>query len=83
MAEVLQLSQLVQHDRVAQVDVGRGWIEAKLATQWLTGRPRPRQLLRKLGLHQEFVATTLHQRERVLDFPSNGVGLCRAWIHGF
>jgi len=50
MAKVLQLSQLVQHDRVPQMDVGRGWIEAKLAAQWLTGRPRPRQLLRKLGL---------------------------------
>jgi hypothetical protein len=32
--QVLQLAHLVQHDRVADVDVGRGRVEAELDAQW-------------------------------------------------
>ena len=47
MAEVLQLAQLVQHHRVAEMDVGRGRIEAELAAQRLAARVRARELLRE------------------------------------
>ena len=33
MAEVLELAQLLQHDRVAEVDVGRGRVQAELGAQ--------------------------------------------------
>ena len=33
MAEVLELAQLLQDDRVAEVDVGRGRVEAELDAQ--------------------------------------------------
>ena len=46
MAEILQLAHLVEHDRVADVDVGRGRIEAELDTQRLArGRAASELLL--------------------------------------
>ena len=55
MAEILQLAHLVQHDRVADVDVGRGRIEAKLDAQRLAARGAARELLREFVFDQQLV----------------------------
>jgi hypothetical protein len=66
--EVLQLAHLVQHDRVADVDVGRGRVEPELDAQRLAGGRAARELLRELFLDQQFVDTALRDGERVADF---------------
>ncbi|MCY1455940.1 hypothetical protein D9M71_731150 [compost metagenome] len=70
MAEVLQLAQLVQHHGVADMDVGRGRIQAQLDAQRHAGGFAARQLLHPFGFDQQFVAATLgdlqgvHHRRR-------------------
>ena len=59
MAQILQLAQLVQHDGVAEVDVGRGRVEAELDPQWHAGCFRARQLGQPLVLGQQFAAAPL------------------------
>jgi hypothetical protein len=44
MAEVLQLPHLVEHDRMAEMQVGRCGIEPQLDAQRLTGRFKPLKL---------------------------------------
>src|SRR6185369_15606963 len=48
VAEVLELAQLAQHHGVAEVQVGRGRIEAELDAQRLPARDRLREALREL-----------------------------------
>lgn len=75
--EVLQLAHLVQHDRMADVDVGRGRVEPELDAQRLAGGRAARELLRELFLDQQFVDTALRDGERVADFVGdreNGLG---------
>ncbi len=70
MTEILQLAQLVQHHRVAKVNVGRGRIEPELATQWLAGRRRACQLVREFAFNQEFVAAALGNGQGAIDIGS-------------
>ena len=70
MTEVLQLSQLVELDRVAEVEVGPGRIEAFLDPQRLAAG----ELLRELGLDQELVGAAAEDRELVLDVDGHGFG---------
>ena len=53
MAQILQLAQLVEDDGVAEVDVGRGRIEAELDSQGNAGRFRARQLGEPLVFGQQ------------------------------
>ena len=41
MTEVLELPQFSQNDRMAEVNVGRGWVDAQLYSQ----RPAERELV--------------------------------------
>ena len=66
MAEILQLAHLVQHDRMADVDVGRGRIETELDAQRLARRGAPRELLREFVFDQQFVAAAFGDGERAL-----------------
>ncbi|ABA51107.1 hypothetical protein BURPS1710b_3413 [Burkholderia pseudomallei 1710b] len=74
MAEILQLAHLVQHDRVAEVDVGRRRIEAQLDAQRLVRRRAFRELLRELFLDQQLVNTALRDGERMADFIGDREG---------
>ena len=74
MTEVLQLAHLVQHDRVADVDVGRGRIEAELDTQRLACRRAPGELLREFVFDQQFVDAALGNGERMTDFVGDREG---------
>ena len=49
VAVLLELAQLAQHDREAEVDVGRGRVDAELHPEWATFR----ELLLELGLVDE------------------------------
>ena len=66
MAEVLQLAHLVEHHRVAEVQVGRGRVEAELDAQRRAALFGARQFLREFGFDQEFVDTAFGDRERFL-----------------
>ncbi len=66
MPQVLELSELVQDDRVPEVDVGRGRVESQLAAQRDSGGRRPGELLRELGLDQQFVTATPDRGQRLL-----------------
>ena len=59
MAEILQLTHLVQHDRMADVDVGRGRIEPELDAQRLAARGAPRELLCEFVFDQQLVTPRL------------------------
>ena len=61
MAEVLHLAHLVQHHRVAEMDVRRGGIEAELDAQRLAAG----ELVRDLGLDDELVGAALEDGELV------------------
>jgi hypothetical protein len=65
MPQVLQLAHLVQHHRMAEVDVRRGRVQAELDAQRLPGRLRARQLLQPVGLGQQLVAAAARHRQRV------------------
>ena len=71
MAEVLQLAQLVELDRVAEVQVGPGRVEAFLDPQRLAAG----ELRRELGLDQQLVGAALEDGELVLDVDGHG-GRC-------
>ncbi len=49
MTEVLQLAHLVEHHGVADVDVGRGRVQAQLDAQWHTGCFRASELGQPVG----------------------------------
>ncbi|CAM2144483.1 hypothetical protein PT2222_160058 [Paraburkholderia tropica] len=74
MAEILQLAHLVEHDRVADVDVGRGRIEAELDAQRLAGGRAFRELLLEFFFDQQFVDTALRDGERVTNFVGDRKG---------
>ncbi|MNG25135.1 hypothetical protein D3C85_559040 [compost metagenome] len=59
MAQVLQLAHLVQHHRVAQVDVRGGGIQPQLDAQRHAGRAALGQLASELGFDQQLIAATL------------------------
>ena len=63
VAEILQLPQLVELDRVPEVEVGTGRIEAFLDSQ---GRAAG-ELGGELGLDQQLVGAAAEDRELVLD----------------
>ena len=75
MAEVLQLAHLVQHDRVADVDVGRGRIETELDAQRRAGGRAAGQLLQEFFFDQQLVRAALRDFERV----TNLVGDRKGW----
>ncbi len=75
VAQVLQLAQLVQDHRMAQVQVRRGWIEAQLDAQRHAALLGARQLLREFAFDQQFVDTALGDGEGFLD-------LVRQWQCG-
>ena len=72
MAQVLQLAHLVEHHRVAEVQVGRGGVHAKLDAQRHTRGLRAGQLLHPIGFGQQFLATT----------QAHGQGLPHLVVHG-
>ena len=63
VAEILQLPQLVELDRVPEMEVGTGRIEAFLDSQWRAAG----ELRRELRLDQQFVGAAAEDRELVLD----------------
>ena len=70
VAEVLQLPQLVELDRVAQVEVGPRRIEALLDPQRLAAR----ELRGELGLDQELVGAAAEDRQLLFDVDGHVVG---------
>jgi len=77
MAELLQLAHLVQHHRMAEVDVGCRRIQAQLDAQRNTRCAAARQLLRELCFHQQFITATLDDGEIPLDLGCNRICLPR------
>jgi hypothetical protein len=49
VAEVLELAELAEHDREAEVDVGRCRIDAELHPQGFAGRDRPLDAAAQIG----------------------------------
>ncbi len=74
MAEILQLAHLVQHHRVAQVNVGRGGIQAELDAQGRAGGAAAGQLGGEFGDDEQFVATPLGHAQIFGDPGVDGVG---------
>ena len=64
VAEVLKLAQLVQYDRMAEMNVGRGRIEAQFDPQWHARCFRPHQFGHPVGLGQQLAAAPLRDRQR-------------------
>ncbi len=59
MPQILELAQLVDQDRVTQVQIGRRWIETGLDPQRLSAL----ELFDQLGLDQQLFSTALDQRQ--------------------
>jgi hypothetical protein len=72
VAQVLQLAQLVQHHGVAQVQVGRGRVQAQLDAQRLAALFRARQLLGEFAFDQQFVDTRLVMASASWTFVKEG-----------
>ena len=70
VAEILQLPQLVELDRVAEVQVGPGRVEALLDPQRLAAG----ELRGELGLDQQLVGAAAEDRELVGDVDGHGGG---------
>ena len=71
VAELLEMAQLVDHHGVAEVQVGRGGVEAELDAQ----RRAARELARELLLDDQLVAAALDERE---GFSDCRLAFCRA-----
>ncbi|MNI26967.1 hypothetical protein D3C73_806880 [compost metagenome] len=69
--QVLQLAHLVQHHRMAQVDVRRGGVQPQLDAQRHASRAALGQLASELGLNQQFVAAALGYTQIGFDFRRN------------
>jgi len=76
--EVLQLTHLVQHDRVAQVQVRRRGVEPELDPQRLPGPLGPDELAKEVLLDQQLVAASLRDGEG----PTGGRGRLRLGVVG-
>ena len=60
MTEILKLPQLSEDDRVAEVNVGTGWIDAELDAQW----PAKRDLFTQFGLADNLRRPLFQRGER-------------------
>ena len=67
MAELLEVAHLAQEHGVAEVEVGRGRIEAGLDHQRLAGRSRALELGAELVLLDQVDGAAAQQRELLLD----------------
>ncbi|MNZ91633.1 hypothetical protein D3C78_1106250 [compost metagenome] len=63
MTEVLELTQLINEDRVTEMQIRRSRVEASLDAQGLTAL----ELGDQFGLHENFIRTTLDQRQLLFD----------------
>jgi len=75
VTEILKLAKLIQHHRVAQMDIRGSRIETKLAAQRRAGFSCPCQFLQKLILNQKRIGAALDECERIPVFLSYGVFL--------
>ena len=72
MPEVLELTKLVEHHRVPDVDVGRRGVEPELAAQGLARRLRAGELLLELFLDQEAVGAAADGGHGFADVVGHG-----------
>ena len=72
MSEVLELTELVEHHRVPDVDVGRRGVEPELAAQGLARRLRAGELLLELFLDQEAVGAAADGGHGFADVVGHG-----------
>lgn len=75
MAEVLELAKLVEHHRVADVNVRSRRVKAELAAQGAAGRLRAGELLLELALNEEGVRAAGDELHGLADVIRHGVGL--------
>ena len=91
VAEILELAKLAQADRVAEVNVGRGGIEALLHAKRLLRGERSLELSNELGFGDQLLDAGLDHRELAFDFGGVGrgrhgsrsvarLGLDRPWV---
>src|SRR3546814_15129549 len=59
VAQILQLTHFIEYNGMPQMNVGRGGVEPQLDAQRGARSPAAGKLAGKLGLDQQFVATTL------------------------
>jgi hypothetical protein len=62
MTEILKLSKLSENDRVAEVNVGTGWIDTELDAQ----RPAKRELFAQLRLTDDLRCALFQKNERFI-----------------
>ncbi len=72
--KILQLAHLVQHDRMADMNIRRGRVETQLDAQRRAGGRALRELLCEFLFDQQFVDATLRHGERVTDFVGDRKG---------
>ena len=72
MAQVLQLAHLVQDHGVAEVQVGRGRVQAQLDAQWLAALLGARQLLREFAFDEQLIDAALGDGQRFLHLVGEG-----------
>jgi hypothetical protein len=81
MPQVLQLAHLVQHDGVADVDVGRRRVQAELDPQGRPLRFGARELARPFVFGQQFLSAAPGDRQRLADTIRYRITCNRALIH--
>jgi hypothetical protein len=81
MSQVLQLAHLVQHDGVADVDVGRRGVQPELDPQGLALGFGARELGRPLVFRQQFLSAAAGDRQRLPDTIGYRIFCNRALIH--
>ena len=75
VAEILQLTKLIEHHRVTDVNVGSRGIQTELATQLGAGRLGAGQLLLQFAFDQKRVGTAGNRGHCLLDFGRHFVFL--------
>jgi hypothetical protein len=81
MAQVLQLAHLVEHHGVAQVNVGRGRVQAQLDAQRHAGGFGPGQLLDPLVLGQQLIDSAQSDFQRLVHSVGHGKTCNSRLIH--
>ena len=67
MAQVLKLTKLGKYNGMAQMQVGRCWVETKFDAKRSLRRMGAQELLLKLGLHKNFITAPANNGHGLLD----------------
>jgi hypothetical protein len=73
VAEILELTHLIEYDRMAEVYIWRCWVKTKLDTQGHPGRVATSKLLSKLCFDEKLFTATLNNSQVRLNCRRNRI----------